>query len=230
MALKVVCDECSKEYQIDSAHAGKKARCKECGATMQIPSRPEERPSRQEFRARPKMKRPPEDEYEDYDVDQDDEDEYQPSRRRSASTARKRVSRGSTRTAGWGAGYSVGLPAGVYCFAFLWFCLSALAVTLDFMTRGDLLVTLAIASAFALMVGCILTPYFICWYGSQAIFGLVLCSSIYRVIMAFLVVLAGNAGAYYFGRFGFGLIGVIIALSLFRAIRGERARKFYGVT
>jgi hypothetical protein len=37
MAILVVCDECSCEYQVDAKHAGRKFRCKHCGTAVTVP-------------------------------------------------------------------------------------------------------------------------------------------------------------------------------------------------
>src|ERR1700744_320422 len=38
MSISFSCDSCGKSFTVDDKFAGKKGKCKQCGATMQIPN------------------------------------------------------------------------------------------------------------------------------------------------------------------------------------------------
>ena len=56
MAINVQCESCQKVYSLKDSMAGKKARCRQCGAVINIPAieMPEEQPDKPEVKRQPK--------------------------------------------------------------------------------------------------------------------------------------------------------------------------------
>ncbi len=59
MSISFACDQCGKSFTLDDEFVGKKGKCKQCGAVMQIPSAPAARPVAREVASSRRPSAPP---------------------------------------------------------------------------------------------------------------------------------------------------------------------------
>ena len=121
MSIATACEECGRDYSLKDEMAGKKFKCKECGAIVVVPSSRKSGGTSSVAKKRPPKKSDPDDEYGDtLDADDDNQDELRPPvSKRKPVTKKKKSSRSSSGGTGLWAKIGGGIFTGLVVLGFI---------------------------------------------------------------------------------------------------------------
>lgn len=121
MSIATACEECGRDYSVKDEMAGKKFKCKECGAIVVVPSSRKSGGTSSVAKKRPPKKSDPDDEYGDtLDADDDNQDELRPPvSKRKPVTKKKKSARSSSGGTGLWAKIGGGIFTGLVVLGFI---------------------------------------------------------------------------------------------------------------